>query len=830
MEFSNPAMTLEEVCVLWLRERDQPKAAPLAGGSLKSAATLMTLYLQYRAERTTSMRPPSPGGDQLEMSGDVSVSPTFVRSTFSLLRQWMSTAIAAAPPPSSSSSSSSPALPAASTDGAFGFAADLTRQSYALTDTSMPEEAVLCAIEALIVLHGKTNNGHYAAAPRPASPNMPPAVPPLIFEASGSGGGTSGPFSAVAQAFLEALLVYPTLQRPTCRAFSTLLCHQPQLLPVFLQASLKGRAPPLYGPDDGVTAEEACTSSKCSWQRMRPLSPVAVAAPWSGGDGWRITRFTAGCFGSARSCRTEISDEGEDGLGMLRPLTARSRRHTTTTSDHRGVLGGVLGGLLGGGKEAAAQAEPPSAVDAIREPSDAWRTYAYFYALVSNCASSMERWMDPTNIEARLLFLALLHQPSSLDGLRDLALQLSQALAYSPITCLMPPHDHQLPWVSSRDAQVYAAAPRYSAAIAPGHLSLLPDLLEELVTHFQILRLEEREALLQLLLPWLRALAVACADENGESLGTTVPLSDGGEQQPQRPTTPSARRGNARQMMSQVLKLLLSLSRLTKLQPGAASSGTAQSAHLAFLVEAAWAAVVSEASTPLLVPSLVELLLQSHVTAAAAQPVDVGEMELCSRVLLLVCRTPCVPQILSHLLSHLRHYDEQHCPPSDDAASWLVWRMRMPAARQPLSAVELSVIPMLAQLPYEQHNQLPPHLPLLLHTLCVCFAPEARSALQTRQTRHEPLVRPLAPTASSLKPRATRRSLQGSTSRRVAYSFAAPCVRTAARPRRRQTARRAPEPIERRPSVRLAAFGIALGCSRDRSRSIPYIATRLCAA
>ena len=326
----------------------------------------------------------------------------------------------------------------------------------------------------------------------------------------------------------------------------------------------------------------------------------------------------------------------------------------------------------------------------------------------------------------------------------------------------MPPHDHQLPWVSSRDAQVYAAAPfRYSAAIAPGHLSLLPDLLEELVTHFQILRLEEREALLQLLLPWLRALAVACADENGESLGTTVPLSDGGEQQPQRPTTPSARRGNARQMMSQVLKLLLSLSRLTKLQPGAASSGTAQSAHLAFLVEAAWAAVVSEASTPLLVPSLVELLLQSHVTAAAAQPVDVGEMELCSRVLLLVCRTPCVPQILSHLLSHLRHYDEQHCPPSDDAASWLVWRMRMPAARQPLSAVELSVIPMLAQLPYEQHNQLPPHLPLLLHTLCVCFAPEARSALSNAPDASravgeassllQPLLSNLAPRGEALQ-------------------------------------------------------------------------------
>ena len=65
-------------------------------------------------------------------------------------------------------------------------------------------------------------------------------------------------------------------------------------------------------------------------------------------------------------------------------------------------------------------------------------------------------------------------------GLRDLGLQLSRALAHSPLTRLKPPHDHQLPWISSRDPLVYSAAPfRYSAAIAPLHLRLLPSLLEE---------------------------------------------------------------------------------------------------------------------------------------------------------------------------------------------------------------------------------------------------------------------------------------------------------------------------------------------------------------
>ena len=57
---------------------------------------------------------------------------------------------------------------------------------------------------------------------------------------------------------------------------------------------------------------------------------------------------------------------------------------------------------------------------------------------------------------------------------------------------------------------MYAASPfRYAAALASTHLALLPALLDELRAHYATLTTEDREALLQLLLPWLRALAAA---------------------------------------------------------------------------------------------------------------------------------------------------------------------------------------------------------------------------------------------------------------------------------------------------------------------------------
>ena len=53
---------------------------------------------------------------------------------------------------------------------------------------------------------------------------------------------------------------------------------------------------------------------------------------------------------------------------------------------------------------------------------------------------------------------------------------------------------------------------------------------------------------------------------------------------------------------------------------------------MAFMVEAAWAALVSRGSTPTLVPALTGMLLEAHSAAAAAKPADTAEIALCEQV------------------------------------------------------------------------------------------------------------------------------------------------------------------------------------------------------
>ena len=236
---------------------------------------------------------------------------------------------------------------------------------------------------------------------------------------------------------------------------------------------------------------------------------------------------------------------GGKGPALSRRWYGGRERPASASSAHGGSVGSpaVLGEAHGaalGGPAAALPSHPDggdggvlsSAVGAIPE---AWLTYAAFAAVVSNCAADMAAWHS--GVEARLLFLAMLHQTSEVGGLRDLGLQLAQELAHSASTRLMPPHAHQLPWVCSRAALVYAAAPfRYSAALAPCHLHLLPGLLAEFVARFGMISERSREAMLQLLLPWVRELAAtfdgddgAHGDEDdeggpgsGEPLGSTV--------------------------------------------------------------------------------------------------------------------------------------------------------------------------------------------------------------------------------------------------------------------------------------------------------------------
>ena len=745
-----PANTLEEVCSLWLKERDGPKASLLTGTALRHAAALMTFYLRFVAARHGALRASLEStGDDVGAEGGggaaagASVSSTFVRGVFSLLRVWMAAALASAPPPPDVHIRR-PNLPAASADVVSGFAADLRLHDAVVndpTEVAGTEEAVLHALEALIVLHAQAGRSTRASPVNAPAATLSPREP---VSAAGS-------FPTDVRSFLEGLLAWPSMQRPTCRAFSTLLCHQPSQLAFFLLASLKGHRlnadPSVSGSSDDILNS---TRDQAPPTRLPHASSVAVASP------------------------AHVAGEQDDTISALRARP--TRRPAPQAAPTRQATSSLrLASISVGGHVASSDETAVLESGGLLTPSGEWLTYAYLYALVSNCSASMGKWHG--GIEARLLFLALMHQTSELAGLRDLGLQLSQALAHSPHTRLMPPHDHQLPWVSSRDPLVYAAAPfRYSAALAPHHLGLLPSLLEELVQHFDLLTLEEREALLQLLLPWLKAFAAAFppppdAAEAGTSYATapasfsaaSTPASDyAATASPAAAADGGASHGA---MLQPILDSLLSLSRLT------ASNGregaTAESAHMAFLLEAAWAAVVSPGSTPRLVPCLVRLLLDCHVAASSSLPADIPERELCSRVLLLVCRTPCAPFLTRAILANLRSYDES--VPSHEPTAWIAWKVGRPSRPEPLTLTELSVVDMLSQLPYEQHMLLPPHLPLLLHTLCTCYAPEALSALaaapdavaaaQDANGLLQPLLTNLAPRGESRGKRLTQQRL-----------------------------------------------------------------------
>ena len=98
-------------------------------------------------------------------------------------------------------------------------------------------------------------------------------------------------------------------------------------------------------------------------------------------------------------------------------------------------------------------------------------------------------------------------------------------------------------------------------------------------------------------------------------------------------------------------------------------------------------------------------------------------------MLLLACRTPAAPQLLSSTLSRLRHYDHSHAPDPYRPTEWLEWRKARRARAEPLTAEEVGAVEMTSQLPYELHQLLPPHLPLLLQTLTVVYSTEAATVL-----------------------------------------------------------------------------------------------------
>ena len=133
-------------------------------------------------------------------------------------------------------------------------------------------------------------------------------------------------------------------------------------------------------------------------------------------------------------------------------------------------------------------------------------------------------------------------------------------------------------------------------------------------------------------------------------------------------------------------------------------------------------------TAPELVPAIVGTLVGYHTAAAALEPPDDMEQQLCARILIMLFRTSCAPQLLAALLSRLRHY-EGHSPPSAETVEWLGWRAARLPNREPLEPYEMSALQLLIMQPHELHTLLLPHLPLLLHTCVVCYGPEASSLL-----------------------------------------------------------------------------------------------------
>jgi len=378
--------------------------------------------------------------------------------------------------------------------------------------------------------------------------------------------------------------------------------------------------------------------------------------------------------------------------------------------------------------------------------------YAHSYAVVNNCCSNFEM---QRGLEPQLLFLSLTQQISPYSGTRELGMILAQALAHSNAISLPADEAHHIPWVGNEVPLLYMAAPfRYSACLAAHHLRFLPPLLEELIDNFSMLTNGDKEGILELLLPWIR------------QLGRQPPDAS--------PVTPLANRGTLASINSsyytppgggavqQVLSSLLSLCRLAAQAQHTESLTSAETAHLSFLLQAAWAALVTPYTSGELVPAVVNILLKCHTAASAVVPPDLPEIRLCSRVALMLFRTSCKHQLLAAFLSRLRLY-EGHCPPASESEEWLTWRAaRLPEA-EPLRPEERSVLQLLIQLPQELNTLLVPHLPLLLHTCVVCYGPEAQSVLQgvPNGVRHaqvqatallRALLRNLAPRAHPLPP------------------------------------------------------------------------------
>ena len=468
---------------------------------------------------------------------------------------------------------------------------------------------------------------------------------------------------------LQSCLSTPPLQRAACRALAAFLRHNGRRLPAFLKASLRG-----------AHATQRAESTAGSEEGRRPsATSIPEAAPAAAEAGGTVRFAAPEPRGRPANRTVKLS------LGSL-PL------------QNEGLLSANVRHLGGGGFEA-----------------EATLAHAHFHAVVARCGEEAAAVCAAAG-EARLLFLALLYQVAPHAGSRELGLALAATLAHAESVAIRPDDDLLLPITSAPQPQLYRAATfRYSASLAPRNARLLAGLLQQLIDHWALLELEEREVLLEMMLPWLRLHGASIgADDDGDGGdgGETERMDDGRQRQ-----TGSTPRGRT----DEVLECLLALCRLAAAD--APREGMpSESNHLSFLLETAWAALVTRASAPLLVPATLRLLLRAHVAAASLDDDHMRpEKALCGRVLLVLSRTQCATQLVAALIAQLRQYDATAPPADVPAHAWAGWRAGRAVRREPLTATERSAFELCLALPYETAAMMLDHAPLLLHVAAVGY-------------------------------------------------------------------------------------------------------------
>lgn len=488
--------TLEEVCSLWLH---RPRSASLQGPSLQNAASVMNTYLRFVAAKVApsgSVSISGAGGESgsrssgsgdggsgstssaAAMAANAGVPIGFMKQAFVLLRSWMAVALSDAGGALANSQRSDMLLDACSEDEGEDVPSLSGEHSEGSTSSSASllatvsaddsaEVAVLSAVEALVLLHSFASSAQLGAT---VSSSLPP---------SENGSITSTAFVNELRLFVEeAVLTWASLQHSACRVLATMLSHQPSLLPLFLHASLRGHATPPSMNSSGVSDDgTACTP--------RDGAAVSFAPPPPSG------RDAAAMSTPSLSTRGAEDDTGGTHGHRHTLSSSRSRRHTNAPLDAHPTRDRQRTRTMTA-LSIASSVQPPSSFGGLAGDDttgllaedmlarESTLAYVYFSALVRNCSQAMKRWHN--GIEARLLFLSLLHQTSEHSRQRDLALRLSLALAASPCTGLVPQSTQAIPWLSSRVPMVDTAAPfRYSSALAPHHIELLPALMEECV-------------------------------------------------------------------------------------------------------------------------------------------------------------------------------------------------------------------------------------------------------------------------------------------------------------------------------------------------------------